>query len=298
MEIKKKAKRKTWIIVGIIAVTITAAISLRVFRPSASTYKSVKAWTGDIATYYSFSGNVSSKNRQTLISDKIMQVSKISVKKGDQIEKGDTLIVTTAGEKLVSKINGEVVNIHVGENQQVTPGMQLIDIIDFNSLEVIFKVDEYDVGALKPGMQADVKIGAAGMKVEGKIAEISREGQIVNGVTFYMASIDIAEDDRIRIGMSAEVRLLSNEARNIVILPMDVIQFDDRNLPYVLKNGEKNETVQKRITTGINDGTYVEVKSGIASGEEILYKDNTGLGNLFFPEGGKKARAQFGGADD
>lgn len=298
MEIRRKTKGTVWIMVGIIAVTLTVAVSLYVFRPSVSAYKSVKARTGDIATYYSFSGNVSPKSRQTLIADKLTQISGIKVKKGDQIKEGDTLIVTATGEKLASKIDGEVVKIHVEENQQVAPGMQLIDIVDYNSLEVVFKVDEYDVGALKPGMQAAVKIGAAGIEVEGNITDISREGQIVNGVTFYMASIDIKQDERIRIGMSAEVRLLSNEAKDTVILPMNVIQFDDRNLPYVLKYGNRNTAVKIQITTGINDGTYVEVKSGVASGEEILYKDNAGLGNFLFPEGGKNVKAHFGGLDD
>lgn len=298
MEIKRKSRRTTRIIVGITMVTITAVISLLVFRPPASAYKSVKAWTGDISTYYSFSGNVSPKSRQTLISDKLMQISEIKVKKGDKVEEGDILIVTSMGEKLPSKINGEVANIYVEENQQVSPGMKLIDIVDYNSLEVIFKVDEYDVGVLKSDMPAIVKIGAAGIEVEGRITDISREGQIVNGVTFYMASIDIEVNERIRTGMSAEVRLLSNEARNIVILPMDVIQFDDHNMPFVLKNGSKNSAVRVQITTGINDGTYVEVKSGVASGEEIFYKDNSGLDSFFFPKGGKNTRAQFGGFND
>ena len=56
---------------------------------------------------------------------------------------------------------------------------------------------------------------------------------------------------------------------------MKAIQFDDNNNPYVLKKGEKNAAVKTEITTGINDGTTVEVKSGVSSEETILYTKAT-----------------------
>ena len=43
--------------------------------------------------------------------------------------------------------------INVQENKQVMPGTLLIEIVDYNELKVVFKVDEYDVNALSTGKE-------------------------------------------------------------------------------------------------------------------------------------------------
>lgn len=284
---KGKTKKIRWIIVGTVAVIFTVLGSLYTMRPDETSYKTVKAETGDITTYYAFSGNVAAKNRQLLLSEQMLQIAEILVDKGDKVKPGDILITTTAGDELKAEIDGEVTSIHVEENEQVMPGTLLVELVDYDHLEIVFRADEYDVDALVPGKEAIAEISAIGKETRGKINDISREGQIVNGVTFFTATMDIGKDDKIRIGMSAEVRLLSKKVENVIKLPMDVIVFDEKNLPYVLKIGEKNSIVEEKITTGINDGTYVEVKNGVAAGEEIVYEQGKDFDRLFFPEDGK-----------
>ncbi len=284
---KKKTKKARWIIGGTIAVVLTVLGSLYTMRPDEMAYKTVKAQTGNITTYYTFSGNVAAKNRQLLLSEQMMQIAEILVDKGDRVKTGDILITTAAGEELKAEIDGEITNIHVEENEQIMPGTQLVELVDYDQLEIVFKADEYDVDALDPGKEAVAEISAIGKEIGGKINDISREGQIVNGVTFFTAAMDIDRDEKIRIGMSAEVRLLSKKAENVVKLPMDVIVFDDKNLPHVLKIGDKSSIVEEKITTGINDGTYVEVKSGVSAGEEIVYEQDKDFDRIFFPEGGR-----------
>lgn len=287
---KRKKKTRTCIIIGFIAVSLTILVSYFTFRRTDMSYEKVKAQISDIVTYYSFSGNVASKKRQSVYAEKIMQISKINVEKGQEVKEGDVLCTTTAGDELKAKINGEVAVVNVEENKQVTPGTLLIEIVDYNELEVVFKADEYDVGALSTGKEAVVNIPALKKEFKGIIREISKEGQIANGVTFYTASIDIEQDGNIRTGMSAEVKLVSGKAEKVVTLPMNVIQFDEQNQPYVFKYDNNNSVVKKRITTGINDGTYVEIKNGVSDGEEVLYKNDLKIETLLFPEGGKNTR--------
>ncbi len=297
MGIKRKRNWVRWIVTGIIAAGITGYIAYKVMRPAAATYKTVKAQTGNITTYYSFSGNVASKNRHSVISDRIMQIKDIHVAEGDNVEEGTVLITTTAGEEIRSKINGEVVNLQVQESTQLSAGIKLMDIVDYEDLEVVFNVDEYDVGALESGKEATVKINALDKEIHGKIRTISKDGQIMNGVTFFTASMDIELDEGIRTGMSAEVRLVSEKVQDVVILPMNVIQFDDQNQPYVFKQDQDQSVVRANIETGINDGTTVEIKSGVLAGENILYRQDTSLEKILFPENGKNAKVHLGGMD-
>jgi len=297
MGIKKKLKLVKWITTGIIAAAITGYIAYKAMRPSVIAYKSVKAQIGDITTYYSFSGNVVSKNRQKVIAEKLMQIDKIHVRKGDIVEEGSLLATTAGGIELKSKIKGEIVNIHAEENVPLTAGMEIMDIVDFDNLEVVFKVDEYDIAQLEVGKTATVKIGAINKELTGIINNISKEGQIMNGVTFFTASIEIDKEEGIRTGMSAEVLLLSDNVRGAVLLPMNVIQFDERNNPYVLKLDEKKSVVKAEIVAGITDGTSVEIKRGVLPGESVFYKRNIALEDILFPEGGKNARVYIGGGN-
>lgn len=301
MGARRKSRTKKWVAAAIILIAAIGVTAVLLMRTAPTSYEEIVAQTGDITTYYSFSGNVQTKSRQTVISEKIMQISQIKVKEEEKIKEGAVLMKTTAGDDIKSEINGEVVNINVEESAQVMAGVKLLEIVDYDNLEIQVKVDEYDIGALAKGKDATVKIGALNKEFQGKISGMSREGQIVNGVTFFPATIDLEKDESIRIGMSAEVKLISNQVKGVVTIPMKAIQFDDTNKPYVLKRDEKNAVVKTEITTGINDGTMVEVKSGVVSGETILYIKVAAMEGMVFSGGGTRRgsanRAAVGGGD-
>lgn len=297
MSPKRKSKLRKWIIIGVLAAIIAAIGVAFWLRSDQTSYESVVAETGDITTFYTFAGNVETKNRQTVMSEKVMQVSAIKVKEGDIIEEGTVLIKTTAGDEIKSKIRGEIVTINVEENAQVMAGTKLLEIVDYDNLEIKVKVDEYDVAAFQNGKEATVTIGAINKEFKGKISSTSREGQIMNGVTFFTATIDLEKDQRIRIGMSAEVKLISDQAAQVVTLPMTAIQFEQNNQPYVFKKDKNEEIVKNEITTGINDGTKVEVKSGVQSGETIFYPKPVVVEEGGFRPGGGQNRDGFDGGD-
>lgn len=283
---KKRKSNFKWIVTGVIVAAVAVVALTFLMKPTPSPYESVIAKTGDITTYYSFSGNVETKDRQTVTSEKVMQVSEILVNEGDVVKEGTALIKTTAGEEIKSKISGEIVNINVEEDAQVMAGTKLLDVVDYDNLEIKVKVDEYDIAALEKGKEASIKIGAINQEIKGEISSISKEGQIMNGVTFFTATIDLEKNESIRNGMSAEVKIISNQVSGVVTLPMTAIQFNEYNEPYILKQGESDTVVKEEITTGINDGLTVEVKSGIVSGETILYTKTAATEGMAFPGGG------------
>lgn len=290
MSPKRKSKLRKWIITGIIGVIIAGGAAAYFLRSDKSAYESVTAETGDITTFYTFAGNVATKNRQTVMAERIMQVSDIKVKEGDMVKEGTVLITTTAGDEIESKIRGEIVNIEVEENAQVMAGTKLLEVVDYDNLEIKIKVDEYDISAFQNGKEATVTIGAVKKEFQGKISSTSREGQVMNGVTFFTAAVDLEKDASIRIGMSAEVKLIGDKALQAVTLPMVAIQFDENNKPYVFKKDNAGEIVKNEITTGINDGTKVQVKSGVQSGETIYYIKPVLVEERGFRPGGSRNR--------
>ena len=276
---KKKSYIRKWIIFVLILIVAASSIYLFLTTRNTSNYEEVEAKIGNIITYYSFSGNVEAKNYESVISEKLMQVSEIKVKNGDTIEAGDELIITSTGDSITAKIAGEIQGLNVDENATVMAGIKLLDIIDYDNLQISIKVDEYDLPAIDIGEETIVKINALNKEVTGTISYISKTGTTLNDVTFFIATIDLRRDSNLKIGMSAETRLLNSQANDVVILPMSVIQFYDDNTAYVLKEGENGRPEKIDILAGINDGNNVEIISGVANGEKVLYSYDT-LANL------------------
>lgn len=275
MSTKRQTKTKKNIVIIAALIVVAAAIAFSALRPKADNYKSVEAKTGDIATYYSFSGNIDTKNRQTVMSEKVMQISEIKIKEGEKVEKGDVLFTTTTDDKIKAEINGEISTINIEENEQVMAGISLMEIVDYDNLQINVKVDEYNVSDLGVGNEETVYIGAIDKEIKGTIESISKEGLVVNGVTYFTGVVDLEKEDRIKVGMSAEVKLQSSSVSNVVTLPVSVIQFDEINHPYVYTKDNNDKIVKVAIDTGINDGTSVEIVNGINSGETVYYVDTT-----------------------
>jgi Membrane-fusion protein len=280
MNTKRKSKIKKRIIT---LISVIALIAIGAFvilsRPKINNYESVEAKSGDIKTYFSFSGNVEAKNRQNVMSEKVMQISDIKMKEGEKVKEGDVLFTTTTNDEITADIDGEVSKLNIEENEQVMAGISLLEIVDYNNLKVNVKLDEYSIPDLEVGKKATVLINAIDKEITGTVKSISKEGQVVNGVTYFTADIDLKKDKAIKVGMSAEIKFPGDSATDVATLPMSVIQFDESNNPFVYLKDEKDNLIKTAIKTGINDGTTVEVVSGIKKGDLVFYKKTTTSSN-------------------
>ncbi|MFQ9951866.1 MAG: efflux RND transporter periplasmic adaptor subunit [Clostridium sp.] len=271
-------KKKKWIILGIVLLAVIGLIIFFVTKPKNQEFEEVKTQTGDITTYYSFSGNVESKEKQSVLADKMMQISSIHVQEGDAVHKDDILMETTAGEQIKAEIDGEVTKLYVEEGSPVTAGSQLIDLVNYDHLQVTVKVDEYDVKAVQEGKEATVNIGALdNKKVTGTISKVSRQAVVANGISYFTASIDLPEDQEVLVGMSAEVEMVNQQVSGVTILDMDALQFDSYNHPYVYYRNEQGKVDTKSVEVGINDGNTAEITEGLQPGETILVPKKNGM---------------------
>lgn len=292
---RNKKKKRKWIILGIV---LLIAIGLAVFlmvRPKQLAYDEVQAKTGDVSTYYSFSGNVEAKEKQSVLSDKMMQISKLHVKEGDTVQKDDVLLETAAGETIKAQIDGEVTKLYVEENEPVTAGMQLMDLVNYDNLQVTVKVDEYDVQAITPGKQVQVTIGALeNRELSGTVSKVSRQAVVANGLSYFTASIGLPQDSDLLVGMSAEVEMLDQQVSDVITLSVSALQFDDYNQPYVYILNEKGKVDTKEVKVGVNDGATVEITEGLQTGETVLVPKKSGMEEMMMQgmrstSGGKTA---------
>lgn len=272
MALIKKKKKKSGLIVGIIiALLVVGFIGFQIFAPKASIYNEATVTKSSIETYYTFSGSVESKNTQNVMASSIIQISEINVAEGDSVEKDDVLFKTSQGAEIKAQISGTVSEIYVKEDQQLMSGSPLCDIYDFDSLQISVKVDEYDLSSISEGKEVSITIGSLDKTIVGTVSSISDTATNLQGVAYFSAVIDLPQDEAIKVGMTAEAKILNKQALDVLTIPVSSLQFNDEDVPFVLVQDENGATVEQDVTLGINDGITAEITAGLTEGQIVYY---------------------------
>lgn len=172
--------------------------------------------------------------------------------------------------RVKAEVSGEVVEIHVTENESVTMGTPILDIINYDTLEVDIKIDEYDLKAVEEGKEAIVHISALDQDVPATVTKISREATVEGGVSYFPSTVTLDTGEGLRMGMTVEVKILNANAPGATTVTMKALQLDGDNKPFVYVRGSGDKPEPKYVEIGINDGIYVEILSGLAPDDVVL----------------------------
>jgi multidrug efflux pump subunit AcrA (membrane-fusion protein) len=274
---KKKSNKGLFIgiAVGLIALVVVV-VPMMMNAGGTGNYKSASVNKETIETYYTFTGSVGSKNTQSVMAEKIMQISEIKVSEGAKVKKDDVLFVTRDGTKVNAKIGGTVSKINIQADEQVMSGALLCEIYDFDHLQVSVRVDEYDLSAIKTGDKIEVTIDALDKEVTGTVASVSDTAVNQNGVAFFTAKVDLEKDGEVKIGMTAEAKILNKQSKDTLTIPMKALMFDSENNPYIYTKGDKGSMTKTAVVVGINDGKTVEITNGVRNGDTVYYTTASG----------------------
>src|SRR5215831_7430078 len=215
------------------------------------------------------------------------ELAKISLAKADQqrelTRKGR---ISGAGLQMESIIRapaaGTILTRAVNPGDPVVPltsyqpGTEMATIADMTDL--IFKgtVDEIDVGKLKVGLPARIKVGALPTDVvTGRVSRIAPQAQQKEGATLFDVEIELDRSKGIvlRAGYSANADLIIREKKDVVIVPERVVTFEDggKKAFVELPGGKPKEEPKKtEIKVGISDGMNAEVVSGLSKGTKVV----------------------------
>ena len=265
----KKKKKRWWILLLLL---IVAAAAFLLLRPDAQAqYATVQTTTGDVSTSFSFTGNITAPRRQSLSASAAATVKDVYVSANDTVASGDRLIKLSTGELYKSDIAGEVVRLAVQKDDVVTPGQELISIVDVSQLEVEISIDEYDVAAVAVGKPVEVTVNALELDCAGAIKSFNKEASTTGTLSTYTAIVSIDAPQGVLPGMQVEVRMVDKSATNAVLLKAEALQFDEQNLPFVLVSDGSKGHKRVYVETGVNNGTDVQITKGLASGETVYY---------------------------
>lgn len=272
----KKKNRKVLIWIIIIAVIAAAAAYLLTQRQQVN-YDEETARTQDIETYYTFSGNVEANSYRVVTATTRGTVREWKFAEGDKVEKDEYILVPKSGAQLKAPMDGTLSDLYVDEGDDYVPGDLLFRIADYDHPLVRIKVDEYDVSAIAKGMQVDVKVQATGNTLSGTVRRIAQEASVVNDLAYYEVLVDLPQDGSLVMGLTCEVVVPRDNVQNATTISMKAVQYDDNGKPFVYCYNRNNEVMKQSVLLGINDGSIVEIKDGIRTGEVVLVPPTFGM---------------------
>ena len=151
----------------------------------------------------------------------------------------------------------------------------LCTLTPYDTAEIDVTVDELDIRSLAVGQSVSVTFDALpGQGVEGEITAIDPTGENDGGSTKYSVTVSVARSEDMLTGMTASVRRAVEERDDTVVIPAAALNEDASGVfvytGYDKRSDELTDPVY--VTTGLSDGKYVEILSGISDGDGYYYR--------------------------
>ena len=154
-------------------------------------------------------------------------------------------------------------------------GTEVLTIADLTAMIINAQVNQADVPRLKVGELVEVTVEAvAGLRATGAVERISPQAIIKNNIKGYPARIVLTNvDQRIRPGMTANVKIPVASAENVTAVPLAAV-FTEKNpdtsqverFVYV----QQGDTFDKRnVKVGVSDFACAEIQEGLKAGEVV-----------------------------
>lgn len=140
-------------------------------------------------------------------------------------------------------------------------------------LAVHLTVNEVDLPSLAIGQRADIEFDAfPDLTATGKVYAIGSEGTNSSGVVTFdvWVSLDVA-DPALRSGMSAAATIVTDVAKNTLLVSNSAVQTDDNGGYYVLVMPSGSSTPkQVSVEVGLASATQTQILSGITEGTTVV----------------------------
>jgi HlyD family secretion protein len=195
----------------------------------------------------------------------------------------------------------------VGTSQM--QGTEMLRIANLNAMEVNVDVNENDISRVSLGDTAEIEVDAyPNKKFKGVVSEIANSasllGSSIDQVTNFVVKIKVLENAYsslvnetnpypLRPGLSATVEIRTEMVKDIIAIPIQAVTTREDEEKDTEKSKSKaadlNEVVFilegdlvhiQKVKTGIQDQSFIHVKSGLEEGQQIVIAPYTAISTL------------------
>lgn len=194
--------------------------------------------------------------------------------------------------RVLAPMNGVVIAVVTQQGQTVNSSQSAPTIIKLAQLDVMTikaRISEADITRISAGQKVffsifsepDKRYGATLRTIELAPESVMKDDSLAgssvsdsgtsNAAVYYNALLDVPNpENRLRIAMTAQVSLLLDEAKNVLLVPAQAVQAVEgkRQQVLVLTPDRKLET--RTVKTGITDNVNIQILDGLKVGETVI----------------------------
>lgn len=170
----------------------------------------------------------------------------------------------------------DALTIKVGES--FAPGSQQMRVLNTDNLKAVVQVPEIYQERIKVGTPVRIAFpGLNNKEINGVVHVVGKE--INTGNRAFQVEIRIPNSKDIRANQVAIVRLQDYTASNVLTIPVNTLQTDEKG-KYVMvgvKDNGKTVAHKKSVTIGQSYADKVELTGGLQSGDQLITDGFQGL---------------------
>lgn len=175
-----------------------------------------------------------------------------------------------ADTRLSSPIGGVVARRGIDPGEQAAPGFPMFTIVQINPAQVRVGVPEAEIGGVRTGQTATVRLPALpGVSIEGRVELV---GVVADPVSrTYVVKISLPnQGGLLRPGMIAQASIRDEARFSALTIPGEAVVPDHEGVPVIYIYDQQEQRVYSRqIRVGTVYGEEIEVVSGL-TGDELV----------------------------
>lgn len=237
---------------------------------------------GEINDYIEVNGDVQATATVDVFADTVGELSRLLVRIGQRVAAGDVIAEVDPSRPganftlspVRAPIAGTITRLPAQVGSTVTQAAPIAQISRTSDLEIVTRVSERFISKIRVGLTALIRLDA--FPEQQFAATVTALSPVVDPVT---RTLEVTlrlnrADARVRAGMYAEVRIITERKEGIVKVPSDVMlrRFGET---FVFVVGDDGIAERRNVNPGIEIDNKLEITEGLEPGELVVYQGQT-----------------------
>lgn len=170
--------------------------------------------------------------------------------------------------KIVAPFDGKVALEDVEIGKMVTPGQNLLTLVDLTRVKILVTISELDITKLSVGSEVEVVIDSLSSRhFSGRVETVGLKADDATR-TFPVEIVVLNEEEALLSGMFARVTITSKDPKEVIIIPKRAVRTVKGIMAAYVMNQGKVE--QRRLYLGKEIGEQVIVEKGLVKGDTLI----------------------------
>jgi RND family efflux transporter MFP subunit len=170
--------------------------------------------------------------------------------------------------KIVAPFDSTVALEDVEIGKMVTPGQNLLTLVDISQVKIVITISELDISKLSVGSHVEIVIDSLpGKAFTGKVATVGVKAD--DATRTYPVEIIVANEGALLLpGMVSRVTIATKEPKEVIMIPKTAVRSEKGQMvTYVIHQGKVE---QRRVYLGQEQGEQVIVAQGLEAGDMLV----------------------------